>query len=1600
MVFASTGSRRSVRLVVASGLALTAAPLVARADHCIYVRIPKFDHFCQGNQPAYGYPSTIYSCDDQSTSPCTGEPLWFSESIPIGSCNNPWSGIAIECDAKVEPKNDRDPAGSCVDRVGDPVDVTTGIVEQNDVDIDLGHGLRFSRHYASRGGYPSNSDTTTSMGHRWQHSLDWSIEHHTGLSGTQAEIYIVHRALATPVAFLRISPTDPWTGGLQHGYGSIAVDSNGNATFVDTDGTSVQFNNAGQLTSIKPPQEPAIAVTSGTNNTTYSNGSASLVLSYFDSGANAGRIQTVSMGGGGPTWTYGYDATTQNLTSASGPDPSNPGASISWAYSYDSNASLLEVDRTAGGNTVTTGRWTYSGTTVASASESALDQDLNFALSVSSGTPIQMAVKDSQSTPLATYALNRGFITGVTNAGGTLGGAAVDVPFLSATFTADSNGNNTGLWQDVADENHHITHYESYDQSRPQAVKEGCQDVNQNGIYAAGAPCARTRNFTYHPALDHPLTVTEASTISGAFDHTTTYDYGTPATSLLNHIRVHGKTLGADGNPVSFDDTTDFTYNGSGQVTSITGPGAKQYTEIDYDAATGSRSAVRRYLNGQGSSYLQWTFSNFDSRGNPQTVTDPNQRVTSFAYDGLNRVKSVTPPYEGTGSTTISFTYDADGNLTRVDFPPDTGGNSVFLRMGYDAKRHLTFLADSQANAIVYEYNGTYLNSANQHVTNGQERPTREARYTGFASLDSRGTLMGDSTFDYNIVGRLVRAYSPLFGGNIYSQFTSDAKGNPTGITDENGRTDNLGYDALDRLTQIQQVRSATYTTSFTYDPLSNVSSVTDAASKTTDTLHDDRGHLVRTISPDTGTTLFLYDAAGNLTQKIEAFGTSASRSTSYTYDGLNRLTGITYPPSDSSWTFTYDTDASKNQKSRLALVTNGIVQTKLDYTQRGDVAAERTVVDGLTYSVTYTYDAAGNRHSIVGPDGAEVDTPYAGLRPSTLSVSLANNLYYVKNLAFYPFGPRIHAEFPNGSANTVFSDRQVNLRGQVTEVSLTGSAETIFLDRVYAYDYTAGTPGPNDPGPNLDQVTDYVDSSQSRFYFYDELDRLQKASDLSGNALFQYGYDAVGNRTSQVSAAGATSYSYESGTDRLAASAGATALDYAHDAFGNRIYQGSAAYAGTPSLLYNESNRLVQAKDPANSFAVLGTYTYDAFGRRIKKVTPTQTFVYLYDSAGHLVEEVEKKSGTDHARDYVYVEDELVGLIDYDVEVGATSGLTPPWRSPDAKPPIWVLGVIALGAAGLLVAARKRPAVAAAATSGLALVFLCAGAPRPKPVFSWVHTDPLGTPLAVTNSASSAAVIWRASYEPFGMATVDQDPDGDGIAFVLNVRFPGQYFDTETGLHYNIRRDYDPATGRYLESEPIASLLLSTPAALLVQVGPHGYDTAVGRWNLYSYALGEPTLLADPTGMSSIHVPVAPLSRNVSITLGSPNVSSEGLTFDKSAGTATLFDDEGRPVAQVPAISGPWPRGPLPDGTYETTGRPAVVPPTNPLQGSYCDPVGNCWWWPISPQFPTDRNGLGIHPDGGVPGTRGCIGLEGSTTDFYHKALERGPRIPVLVLP
>ncbi|WP_170113306.1 RHS repeat domain-containing protein [Ahniella affigens] len=109
------------------------------------------------------------------------------------------------------------------------------------------------------------------------------------------------------------------------------------------------------------------------------------------------------------------------------------------------------------------------------------------------------------------------------------------------------------------------------------------------------------------------------------------------------------------------------------------------------------------------------------------------------------------------------------------------------------------------------------------------------------------------------------------------------------------------------------------------------------------------------------------------------------------------------------------------------------------------------------------------------------------------------------------------------------------------------------------------------------------------------------------------------------------------------------------------------------------------------------------------------------------------------------------------------------------------------------------------------------------------IETDHLGTPRRVM-TAVGAKWSWDLLAEPFGATPPNEDPDNDGTAMVFNLRFPGQWYDQDTELNYNYMRDYEPITGRYVESDPI------------------GLE---GGISTYGYAINNPLGRFDANGLS-----------------------------------------------------------------------------------------------------------------------------------------------------
>jgi RHS repeat-associated protein len=150
-----------------------------------------------------------------------------------------------------------------------------------------------------------------------------------------------------------------------------------------------------------------------------------------------------------------------------------------------------------------------------------------------------------------------------------------------------------------------------------------------------------------------------------------------------------------------------------------------------------------------------------------------------------------------------------------------------------------------------------------------------------------------------------------------------------------------------------------------------------------------------------------------------------------------------------------------------------------------------------------------------------------------------------------------------------------------------------------------------------------------------------------------------------------------------------------------------------------------------------------------------------------------------------------------------------------DGKPPVYEPYEIRVASIGSLAGILSQTALAAI----------------PSPELYYYINDHLGTPQVITDE--NGEVVWKADYLPFGEAKVDPSSMVNN-----NFRFPGQYFDEETGLHYNWHRYYDPRTGRYLTPDP---LHLGN-----VQVARQNFQTVLYATMLYQYALSNPQALND----------------------------------------------------------------------------------------------------------------------------------------------------------
>jgi RHS repeat-associated protein len=794
---------------------------------------------------------------------------------------------------------------------------------------------------------------------------------------------------------------------------------------------------------------------------------------------------------------------------------------------------------------------------------------------------------------------------------------------------------------------------------------------------AFGKPEERTIHYTYHPDMNSPLTRTEASVL-GSGDKETIWDYDDDynaipnenPTSLVSRIVEEGFTKDESGSLITYEYVTTYTHNSKGQVISIDGPltGTSDTTSFSYNLTTGDLISITRPLIGATA------FSGYDLAGQAGTVTDVNGKSKTFTYDGRGRVVEIT---NNADSSTSSVVYniaglpvsktDEDGVTTEFEY--DAAYGRLFKRFDHEGN-YIQYSYDDQGNVTekgYYDPSGERTNS-NGYLYQGSELP---------------GML-----------------YREINADDTYTQYGYDLDGNVASVKDPNGNITSYAYDVMNRLVTVTQPGSIV--TGYTYDGHGNLQSVTDAENHTTTYQYDDMARLVSTTSPDTGTVIYAYDEAGNPINKTDAKAISVD----YSYDVLNRLTDVNFPDSAQDIAYTYDTG------------TNGIGQRTgmsdqsgdytFGYDGRGRLTGKSSVIDGVTYSLSRSYTSGGRVSSITYPTGRtinynrttcacsvdSIDTTYSGTTTTLM-----------ESLTYRPFGGM--SALNNGAGGTVGSTYDTS--GRLT-VSNPGATH----ERTYTYDNNG----------NLLTITSPSTTYYDRVYEYDALNRLTSATAEDAWGGIDYSYDDVGNRLTEITDEDSYTYTYATGTNILDMVTDASTTNYTYDANGN------ITGIDNKVLTYNQDNRLVSV---VGNSVTLGEYTYNGLGQRIIKEANGTTTVFHYDFDGNIIGE-SNASGT-FSKEYLYRGSSRLAMVD----VGASK--------------VYYYG-----------------------------------------------NDQLGTPEILTDSTNT--VVWEAIYKPFGEVEINEHS-----TVVNNFRFPGQYYDTETGLHYNYHRYYDPSTGRYLTPDPIGAI-------------------------------------------------------------------------------------------------------------------------------------------------------------------------------------------------
>lgn len=761
----------------------------------------------------------------------------------------------------------------------------------------------------------------------------------------------------------------------------------------------------------------------------------------------------------------------------------------------------------------------------------------------------------------------------------------------------------------------------------------------------------------------------------------------------------------------------------------------------------------------------------FDDADNIVKLVDPAGKSTVYTYNRLDQILTETDPKGGVRR----YTYDAAGNLVS-----EQSALGHITTYGYDNIGNETSVVDARSKRYSAQYDARDRKIKSIDPYGAVYRTDYNALGAMSAVSDASGKSV---SFEYDAWVRPVRSVDAK--GFKYTMDYADDSGNDSGARQPTAVKyptfeRRFRYGTSDRPTQkTDLVGNEGRTENFTYDASGRIKAMSDANGKTVTYEYNAHGDI-KAVFDSLGHGIKIdYDARGNISAITDPNG----RRTRFEYDPRDLLLSETDPLGN---TIQFEYDENGWQISRT-LATGEVVKFEYDADGRLIKQHEYSAESALRKQTQFAYDESDNL--IFWSDGRfQATMAYDDADRMTKKVVDYGSFKRSFAYTFYPNSQVKTYVGPDGETTSY----QYDALGQLERVSLEGEGEIAVTDWEWAARKTVLLPGGSEQrftydGTQVLKGLRLVDPGQKTSFEFEQ--KHGKAQEVAATKI-----DGVSKN-----------YVYDDGYRLTSVLADNAAFNegFTVDASGNRVSQTRGGTSVGGAWEYDEGGQLKRKG------AI--SYAYDASGRLISKVDaslaePLRTTRFAYDAFNRLTE-VTDGQGALVAR---YEYDPFDRRLSKELSDGSVLYYLPS-----------INGLMAeLNSAGdVLVSYGWHPEH----EDGTYPLYARSKDAGGGVQYFYYHNDQLGTPLRVTNK--SGVVVWAADYDAFGAAAVRtnvQEP------FSNNLRFPGQYFDIETGLHYNDRRYYDPSIGRYLTRDPI------------------GF---AGGVNLYAYAAGNPINFTDPTG-------------------------------------------------------------------------------------------------------------------------------------------------------